>query len=419
MPRERKPAKKILDWEELERAPNTRGALAFLKSAAEIVSIRKSDSQLLRASDSTTVVDTTTVVIKQPAERRKPPPRPCYLAQDGHSLGEAALYQVLWTRGEPDTDGSRIITAGWKTMQRLCGMTDKNCKRNTCGLIEKLAIEVVGAENVSTRTGRTYRIHSYVSILARHKAAGLEWVSRDKSRRFVQRDGSPMPGDSHVISPDNNPTTVAELHGTDLTTVAELPRINPTTVVVTTTGTMVYKTPGTMVATTTVLGSTLGSTEEEVPSTTTDVDLVVQALADQAGVADASAANRLITECRSACPDATTSEIIGIIQEKAFAARSRRDVRNLIGFLLSTVPPVFDGQGITSYRRLLEAEAEAKRRKAEEQRQSREETLSYFRQKIERLGALLAQPGLSHDRGEELRKRIGEYERFIEPKERS
>ena len=44
MPRERKSVRKILDCEELERAPNTRGALAFLKSAAEIVSIRKFDS---------------------------------------------------------------------------------------------------------------------------------------------------------------------------------------------------------------------------------------------------------------------------------------------------------------------------------------------------------------------------------------
>ncbi len=40
-PRER--VKKILDWEALERAPNTHGALSFLKSAAEIVSIRKND----------------------------------------------------------------------------------------------------------------------------------------------------------------------------------------------------------------------------------------------------------------------------------------------------------------------------------------------------------------------------------------
>lgn len=264
------------------------------------------------------------------------------------------------------------------------------------------------------RLPRAYRIHSYVSILARRKAAGLEWVSRDRSRRFVQRDGSPMPDDDYAKPPDSNPTTVAELHGTDSTTVAELHPTNPTTVVVTTTGTMVDKTPGTMVATTTVLGSTLGSTEEEVPSTTTDVDLVVQALAEQAGVADASAANRLITECRAACPNATTTEIIGIVQEKAFAARSRRDVRNLIGFLLSTVPPVFDGQGIASYRRMVEAEAEAKRRKAEEEQRSREDTLAYFRREIERLGAILGEQGLSHDRREDLRRRIKVYESFVD-----
>ncbi len=194
-------------------------------------------------------------------------------------------------------------------MKRFCGMTDKNCKRNATGLVEKLAIEVVGAENTPTFTGRTYRIHPYATILARRKAAGLEWVSRDRSRRFVQKDGSPL-------------------------TSSNLPES--------------YPTPGAGVATTTPLGSLLGSIEK-VPSTTTGVDLIVQALAEKAGVADAGAANRLISECRSACPSATTSEIVGIVQEKAFAARSRRDVRNLIGFLLSTVPPVFEGQGIVSY----------------------------------------------------------------------
>lgn len=190
---------------------------------------------------------------------------------------------MLWARAEPDAADSRIITAGWKTMQRLCGMTDKNCERNTGGLIEKLAMEVVGAENISTRTGRTYRIHSYVSILARRKAVGLEWVLRDKSRRFVQRDGLPMVSADDLKSQESNPTTVVEL-----------PPINPTTVVVTTTGTMVDMAPGTMVVTTPVLGSTLGIQEEEKPSTTTEVDSIVQALADQAGVADGNAAIRLI-----------------------------------------------------------------------------------------------------------------------------
>ena len=64
-------------------------------------------------------------------------------------------------------------------MRRFCGMTDKNCKRNTSSLIEKLALEVIEAEDIHTRKGRTYRVHSYASILIRRRAAGMEWVARD------------------------------------------------------------------------------------------------------------------------------------------------------------------------------------------------------------------------------------------------
>ena len=391
-PRDR--VKKILDWEELERAPNTHGALSFLKSAAEIVSIRKNDEVKAPAPG-----NSAPGVRKLSATKQRPNPKPCFLAQDGHSLGEAALYQVLWARARPDTDDSRIITAGWRTMKRFCGMTDKNCKRNATGLVEKLAIEVIGAESISTFTGRTYRIHSYATILARRKAAGLEWVSRDRSRRFVQKDGSPLTSSNR---PESYPTPGAELPGGNPTTGVEPPHTNLTPGVVTTIGAVV--------ATTTPLVSLLGSIEEEVPSTTTEVDLVVQALAEQAGVADAGAGNRLIAECRSVCPNATTTEIIEIVQEKAFAARSRRDVRNLIGFLLSTVPPVFEGQGIVSYRRMIAAEAEAAKRKAEQQQKDREEMRAYFVRQAEHLRGLLSEPGLPEKKRNELEGRLREYQ---------
>ena len=279
-------------------------------------------------------------------------------------------------------------------MKRFCGMTDKNCKRNATGLVEKLAIEVVGAENASTFTGRTYRIHSYSTILARRKAAGLEWVSRDRSRRFVQKDGSPLTSSN---LPESYPTPGAELPGSNPTPGVELHRTN--------------RTPG--VVTTTPLGSLLGSIEEEVPSTTTEVDLVVQALAEQAGVADAAAANRLIAQCRSACPSATVPEIVGIIQEKAFAARSRRDVRNLIGFLLSTVPPVFEGQGIVSYRRMIAAEAEAAKRKAEQRRRDEEEREAFYAHETDRLRGLLSEPGLPEKKRTELERRLQEYQEVL------
>ena len=401
MSKQRERVRKILDWEELEKAPNTRGAFSFLKSAAEIVSIRRNDNvaALAETDNPTTVAVSTTVVEKQRIAKSKPEPRLCRLAQDAHSLGEAALYQMLWGRGERDSEDTRTITIGWRTMQRYCGMTDKNCKRNAKGLIRKLAIEEICPEDGHTRTGRTYRVHSYASILARREAAGLAWVTRDRSRRFVQQDGAPLglqsAGDSESIP----------------TTVVELPHINSTTVVAATTGTVVATTPGTGVATTTPLVQSLVKYEEVIPSTTTEVDSIVQALADQAGVADSGAAVRLIETCRAVCPDATVAEIIGIVKEKASAARSKRDVRNPIGFLLATVPPVFDGHGIVSYRRMLAAEADAARQKEAERRASAQEFREYLVQEQLRLKHLLSQASLTEGKRIELEKRLRECER--------
>ncbi len=81
MSKQRDRTKRILDWEELEKAPNTHGAFSFLKSAAEIVSIRKNDvppEVIDRQRDTpsrdktTTVVAPTTVVDKQAKRAAKP-----------------------------------------------------------------------------------------------------------------------------------------------------------------------------------------------------------------------------------------------------------------------------------------------------------------------------------------------------------
>ena len=255
MPKQRNQSKKILDWEDLERAPNTRGAFSFLKSAAEIVSIRREDAVSAGTTvkkplqnDSATVASKTTVVEKRSRAQlgNVPGPRLCRLAQDGHSLGESALYQMLWSRGKPETEETRVISAGWRTMRRFCGMTDKNCKRNACSLIQKLAIEVIAAEDINTRKGRTYRVHSCDTILIKRRAAGMEWVARDKSRRFVRQDGGPLSSESVASTAHlSEPTTVVVR-----TTVADLVPPNPTTVVDTALGTVVGTTTGTVVATT-------------------------------------------------------------------------------------------------------------------------------------------------------------------------
>ena len=93
---------------------------------------------------------------------------------------------------------------------------------------------------------------------------------------------------------------------------------------------------------------------------------------------DVKAAVSLLAACRAACPDATTEEIIAVTREKAFAARARRDVRNRMGFLPRTVPIVFEGSGVGSYRRTVAAEAEAARKAQAERKRNEAETVEYF-----------------------------------------
>jgi hypothetical protein len=370
MSKQRERVKKILDWEELENAPNTHGAFSFLRSAAEIVSIRKNDvpCELVERgrdasfSDKTTTVVAPATVVDQATKKSRSRPykvHRCTLVQHGQSLGETTLYQALWAHGKTETPETRTITAGWRTMKRLCGMTDKNCKRNTALLVEKLALEEIGQEDVHLRTGRTYRVYSFTKTLERRKAVGMEWAIWDRGRRFVQRDGSPL--ETRSCLADKTTTVVAP-------TPVKIDTVDKTTP-----GTVVNITPGTVVKTTPVLGSTLGMENSNQSSSTNEVASILEALGKEVYVADEQAALKLLDSCRSVCPDADTGEIAGIIREKGAVMQSRRDVRNPLGFLLTSVVSVFQGDGIKSYRRhQAEAIALAERRNQEEVRKQKQ-----------------------------------------------
>jgi hypothetical protein len=132
MSKQRERVKKILDWEELEKAPNTHGAFSFLRSAVEIVSIRRNEvppevadqqtGESLR-NKTTTVVAPTTVAGQLAKKSRSRPYKVhrCTLVQHGQSLGESMLYQALWARGTVETTETKTITAGWRTMKSFAG----------------------------------------------------------------------------------------------------------------------------------------------------------------------------------------------------------------------------------------------------------------------------------------------------------
>lgn len=188
----------ILDWEELEQAPNTHGAFSFLRSQNAVINIQehrpRDIAQLdgeLATQDKTYTVDKTSPVRASSApdgglsQREKGSARPykihrCYRAQDAHSPGENQLYGVLWHAGVSDGPETKRITMGHIHLAQATNLSDKAVKRCLAQLVEKLAIEVIASEISASRTGRTYRIHSFKSILERRNAAGLLFVVRDK-----------------------------------------------------------------------------------------------------------------------------------------------------------------------------------------------------------------------------------------------
>lgn len=139
----------VLDWEELEGAPNTLGAFSFLRPQCSVIDIQhhrpretEESTQVAVRADKTSTVDvmfataqklvnsdnsastndkTSTVDVLSStisAKRRERPYKVhrCRLAQDGHSAGEEILYRVLWGGGDPIDNETRQITMGFKRL---------------------------------------------------------------------------------------------------------------------------------------------------------------------------------------------------------------------------------------------------------------------------------------------------------------
>ena len=95
MPKQREGTKRILNWEELERAPNTVGAYSFLRPVAEVINIRGATIGLVQTKKKPYII------------------RASARVQDGHSTVEHALLVALWKAGEEQQDGTKTKTIGW------------------------------------------------------------------------------------------------------------------------------------------------------------------------------------------------------------------------------------------------------------------------------------------------------------------
>jgi hypothetical protein len=116
--------------------------------------------------------------------------RKAALAEDGHSLAEQAVYEVLWQAASPAgdvADADRTIRIGYHRLAQMTRLSWVSVKANLRTLERKLAIEVTGSENSATREGKCYLVYSRSSILERRKQAGLEWVRRTRGVELLSQ----------------------------------------------------------------------------------------------------------------------------------------------------------------------------------------------------------------------------------------
>jgi len=137
--------------------------------------------------------------------------RRCVLAQDGHSLGEEAIYQVMWRAGRPesqDPNASRTIRIGAADIGFKVNMAKKNVRQNVSRLYEKLALEILEDFETMSSQPRLYRVFSYRQILERRRAVGMEFVLRNKGVVFCTSDGEDIVTSPAYVSTPGDETSI-------------------------------------------------------------------------------------------------------------------------------------------------------------------------------------------------------------------
>jgi hypothetical protein len=398
----------LLDWEELEEAPNTRGAFSFLRPQNAVINIQEHRRQELEdfadmeRDDKTSTVDNMSTVdvpaITPIAPKRTRPYKihRCYTVQDGHSVGENQLHSALWRSGvadasmtnDPDT---KRITMGWDRMARKAGMSDKAAKRNLMLLIEKLAVELIAVEDSATRTGRTYRVYSYAAILQRRAAAGMLYVMKDKGVRFVANTEVEVLCTKQTTKPTLNLTTVDIPYTVDKTSTVTVDKTSPDTVD----------------KTSPPLRRSLRNTEKKTTTTGMNLAPIVEALSAYV-TADESAAKQIADGSLSVCESATVQEMVSVIHEKALTIIRNRSIENPLGLLIRAVPKCFEGSGIVQLRRYWAAEKERVAAKDRERERQDQEFIDLVKCEKSRCEATLADPASTEKQKETATKQLSE-----------
>jgi hypothetical protein len=312
----------------------------------------------------------------------------CILAQNGHSLGEEAVYQILWRTGKPETsdpNSSRTNRIGTAEIGAKVNMAKKNVRQNISRLYEKLAIEILEDFETMHSQARLYRVFSYKQILERRRAAGMEYVLRNKGVIFCTREGK------EIVLPPRDETCPGG---------GKSPRPAPS---------KRWKMSSAMHRTSVPVDDHTDPEEELlVNSESPDLKIVIKALNKYWSI-DQAAAVQLLRDCRRIRPDARAEEIAFFVEQKLQLARSNHNILNPTGLILSTVPLSFVGDSFEEFRRRIEHRAKLEAMEEERRRQEMEEMNRWFRKDRDKYQAIVNDLSKSQKERDEAEKRLREY----------
>lgn len=247
----------------------------------------------------------------------RPKIREAIKVQDGHSLGEQAVYSALWANGQHHNEDCRRLTIGYRTLSDVCGLTVNNCKANLLSLIRKLAIEPIASH--TNIQGTTYLIYGYAAILRRRRLAGMTHIVKTKGVVFVHpATGVPISG----VPSSSRSRPGSGIHES-------------------TKGTPISDKLGIPVPETLIRNKEFIEQEASVEEPSSSFTEVV-ATANSLGVTlDDDAVRRIVLRCQAFDAAATNTEIAYFVRAKLLQLRKSQNVENPVGLLIKAVPQYF------------------------------------------------------------------------------
>ena len=317
--------------------------------------------------------------------------RRCVLAQDGHSLGEEAIYQVLWRTGRAensDPNGSRTNRMGAADIGFKVNMAKKNVRQNISRLFEKLALEILEDFETMNSQARLYRVYSYKQILERRRAAGLEYVLRNKGVVFCSQDGTELVSSPAYVSSPGGKTSIKPAPPKKKRRAVAPPEPP--------------KYP-----------QSPSAAPQDKPSDDAELQIVSKAL-NRYWAVDQAAAVQLLRDCRRVRKDARADEIAFFVQEKLELSRNSRSITNPTGLILAMVPQSFAGTSFDEFRRRMERHAKLEAEETERRKQHQAELDSWIVQDRDRYEAIVSDSTKSDKERDEAEKRLREILDYME-----